>query len=643
MKFRRIAICCFVFTVIALGVYVFIPIQHQNADDVPSVYAPVHDSDNYYAVATPEQNRDVLVLTHAIPVFDCDCVIPIPEESPNPEPRHYIHTEVVPPMFDSVRGFRNGFAVVGMGGIWNDEEWRWERGLYGLIDREGNLVLPIIYDSIGTAIVVDNCIFVTATYDGKQGILTVHGDEILPLIYSRVSVRNNFAVATYGTGDNRTTGLFNLSTREFVIPKGIYMAISDFISEDRTWVTLGVANGWRWGAVDMNSGELLTPMVYTGHATTGAPGWFSNGVISANIDVDGGREAVFLDIDGNQITQFAFDAAHGRNFSHVQRNNRWGIADTEGNYIVEPMFDTSMGRQVRGEDFWYATVRLEGFAGIWDILEGRLVVPNIYSAIDGIYANSAIVRYGDWWTAGVLNIETGEYIIPLGYMNFGNDDLRNGLIPASKGTAGNDLRVGLVDIQTGEVMADFIYDDLRWVGSIARDHIIFRTGAEWVRRSWDGEEFYALEGGFFGVMDAYGNIIIPAIYSDIRYMHDSSGLFAVSNGTNWGIINSNGEVVLPIEYTHIGQFWHPPGFGADLAPVNIGAQLVWDNSADSYEGFGDYVLRGGKWGFIDTSGNLVIPAELEYDLVYAVTNGMAAVMRDGKWGFVAVTPVHILY
>jgi len=347
-----------------------------------------------------------------------------------------------------------------------------------------------------------------------------------------------------------------------------------------------------------------------------------------------------LNINGDEITQFIYDDAFGGwgDFFYVSHNGRWGLIDTEGYYIIEPMFDSSIRRSARGEGFWYSAVRLEGYAGIWDATEGRLIVPNIYSEIAGIYANYAIVRYGDWWTAGVLNIITGEYIIPPGYMNFGNNTLRNSLTPASKGTRGNDLKMGIVNIRTGEIVVDFIYDDLRWVRGVEDedDYIIFVTGAEWERRSWDGDEFYALVGGLHGIMDAYGNIIVPAIYSSVQYMHDSLGLFAVTSGTQWGVVNSTGDFVLPIEYTHIGSFWHHPGFPTGFAPVNIGAEWVWDSSANEYDGSGTYVLRGGKWGFIDTSGNLVIPIELAYDLVYPVTNGMAAVMRDGKWGFIAV-------
>jgi len=605
-KLKILAVFCFAAAIISLGVYGLVSTQYPGIYVVPPAYDSVHDSGNAYAAATPnqealvtiqyEENEDELVTsqyenyedTEIVPiVFDCDCVVR--EEVLNNTfdyeetsvLRNYIYTEIVPPMYDAVRGFSNGYAVVEMGRVWNDEMWYWERGLFGLIDREGNLVLPVIYDRIGDifdTVVVDDCVFVIVTYNGKRGIMNVHGDVILPLIYTRVSVRDNLATVFNGAGDDRTGGLFNLSTREFVIPER----------------------------------------------------------------------------NENDITQFlyGYDDTFGfwNNMAAVSRDGRWGVIDTEGNYVLEPMFDymTHLQQYVWREDFRYIPVPLNGLSGVWDITEGRLVVPHIYISISDIYANSAIVYYGEWPVSGdlniesgVLNIETGEYIIPLGYMHIEYNTLRNGLTFASKGTEGHDLRIGVVDIRTGEVLVDFMYDHLRWERGVESNYIIFQEGAEWERSIWAGGEFYALVGGLFGVMDAYGNIIVPAIYSSILYMHGSLDLFAVTlwcerNGIKMGVINGSGEIVLPIEYTLIDSFWHSSGFLTGFAPVNIGADWVWDKNANEVDGSGMYVLRGGKWGFIDTSGNLVVPAVLEYDLVYSVTDGMAAVMRDSMWGFISV-------
>ena len=44
------------------------------------------------------------------------------------------------------------------------------------------------------------------------------------------------------------------------------------------------------------------------------------------------------------------------------------------------------------------------------------------------------------------------------------------------------------------------------------------------------------------------------------------------------------------------------------------------------------VKIGDKWGFVDTTGALVI--EAQYDDALSFVNGFAAVCKDGKWGYI---------
>ena len=547
---------------------------------------------------------------------------------------HYIYTEIVPPIYDMVHDFHNGYAIVIMGNVWNDEREYWESSFYGLIDKTGTLVLPLIYDRIESVVITNNIVFVNAVYDGNFGIINLHGDEILPFIYSRISIRYDVAVLSYGEGDDRAAGLFCLTSKEFIVPIGIYFAINTLYSEGRTWVTLGPANAWRWGVIDINNGELLTPMVYVSRAGNGI---FRNGLVRAHRDDGNGIRSGFLDIDGNEITEFIYDDASGfwNIFAGASYNGRWGLIDTEGNYIIAPMFDSMSGLQQYAwcSDFRYFPVSLNGQWGVWDMIRSELAIPHIYGGIIDIYDNFAIVHYGNWNDlSGVLNIETAEYVVPLGYMRFYNI-LGNGLALVSKGTRGNDYKMGVIDIRTGNIIADFIYSDINWRID-ENDVIKFLSDAEWELLNWDGEEWYGLSGGRWGLMDLYGNEIVPALYGGIQ--HFIAGLFIVEpHSLNMGIINIRGEIVLPLEYTYIGSFWHPRGFDIVLTPVNKGGQWVWGRKDDSYDGYG-YTLTGGKWGFIDTSGNLVVPVELDYDFVNPVVDGMAAVMRDGRWGFIAV-------
>ena len=57
----------------------------------------------------------------------------------------------------------------------------------------------------------------------------------------------------------------------------------------------------------------------------------------------------------------------------------------------------------------------------------------------------------------------------------------------------------------------------------------------------------------------------------------------------------------------------------------------YDYKDDYYEGLAAVRLNG-KWGYIDKSGNVVIP--LKYDLAYGVKEGLALVKSNGKYGFI---------
>ncbi len=60
----------------------------------------------------------------------------------------------------------------------------------------------------------------------------------------------------------------------------------------------------------------------------------------------------------------------------------------------------------------------------------------------------------------------------------------------------------------------------------------------------------------------------------------------------------------------------------------------YDNVWDVAEGY-DAVLKDGKWGFVDTSGKLVIPLQFESPAQFR--HGFAAVKKDGKMGIIDKT------
>ena len=84
----------------------------------------------------------------------------------------------------------------------------------------------------------------------------------------------------------------------------------------------------------------------------------------------------------------------------------------------------------------------------------------------------------------------------------------------------------------------------------------------------------------------------------------SEGLAVVKKDGKYGFINTNGEEVIPCRYDFARSF---------------------------SEGLAD-VEKDRKYGFINTKGEEVIPCKYEY--VQSFSNGFAAVQKDYKWGYI---------
>jgi hypothetical protein len=132
------------------------------------------------------------------------------------------------------------------------------------------------------------------------------------------------------------------------------------------------------------------------------------------------------------------------------------------------------------------------------------------------------------------------------------------------------------------------------------------------------------------------------------------GLFPFEQDNLWGYKNDKGEVVIPPRY-EVAQPFSPEGIaavadGSGWAYINpkggvVIKPLVVDNGPDYFsEGLARYT-EGGKFGFFDQSGKVIIPPSFDFVLPFA--DGMAAfcegcreevqgehrIMKSGRWGF----------
>ena len=96
-------------------------------------------------------------------------------------------------------------------------------------------------------------------------------------------------------------------------------------------------------------------------------------------------------------------------------------------------------------------------------------------------------------------------------------------------------------------------------------------------------------------------LLCDNIYKKISDISSNGDIIAISDGSKKYILNQSTGNVLPIEFENI------PRFQEDLAKV----------------------LNNGKWGYIDTSGNIVI--SMQYEEASNFSNGTARVKLNGKY------------
>ena len=124
-----------------------------------------------------------------------------------------------------------------------------------------------------------------------------------------------------------------------------------------------------------------------------------------------------------------------------------------------------------------------------------------------------------------------------------------------------------------------------------------------------------------GYIDRQGSLVIPPIAG---WGHQfSEGLALIRNDEKYFYIDTRGRIaVKPVD--NIYRAWD---FSHGLARVNIGG---------GHGGSECDEIFGGKWGFIDKQGKMVI--DPQFDAVRPFANGLAVVRigddKTGKWGFI---------
>lgn len=155
-----------------------------------------------------------------------------------------------------------------------------------------------------------------------------------------------------------------------------------------------------------------------------------------------------------------------------------------------------------------------------------------------------------------------------------------------------------------------------------------------------------------GIMNAKGEILLPAKYVDIGHFKDGHSIIkeAIKEDKimyvvkyQYGIMNSNFEIVLKPQYQNIKAVPKANTFivkkDDKCGMIDISGKVLIDPSYDNLTGTGyseyDYIIahKDDKYGLINIAGKVVIAPKYEKGKA-EVNDAGWCVMYNGKWGMV---------
>lgn len=462
---------------------------------------------------------------------------------------------------------------------------------WGIIGDNKQEILPATLDFIGSL----SRTVAVAALGGKQGIIKMNGEwalepnyENLPLADNHVYIKNtnnssmmswefdeegnlqnqnqynNFRsirVRSGGSQSNTTVSNARSTTPPNAVPQ-------HFINDSTSWVFEGKSR--LWGIKDTRNDKWRLPPTYSTFVNYHDLGF---SVVSRRKPDIGGK----LEFEGQEFKMNeVFGIVHNTRAMPITRLEFLDVNITDITVNKLPVARCIFVGGKHGLIARSGKVIASGYAFIGDFSEGKArACPKSTLLVD---INERQPRnFGSFgsYMAGIMAAYS-----PSGYNNpyIEADLYRKGMLYCEEG------KWGFIDT-TGRLYIPAQYD---YVGDFTENVAIARKGNKW------------------GLLGADNRPVLDFQFDDLDYLPQTKEKLLQASRFQplIGVIDSNGRVVISVNYERINPFFD--GMAA--------------------------VRKNGKWGYVNTEGKEVIPCE--YRAVRDFSEGLAAVQQKGRWGFI---------
>ncbi|MBR3134198.1 MAG: WG repeat-containing protein [Clostridia bacterium] len=393
-----------------------------------------------------------------------------------------------------------------------------------------------------------------------------------------------------------------------------------------------------------------------------------------------------IDFDGNKIIQAQFEDIQNIDYKEgylkIKKDGAYGVVTIEGKRIIQPEFNDVMSDGYYNEKTKYSKAGFllqiksdEGYKYGYANLDGKEVIDTTFSELSRIIE---IEDEKDVYFISTVNgkkglIKNGKQIIENELDDISYDSITKLLVVEKNAS------YGIKDLD-GKQILPIEYDSI----NIGGDYINANNGEEREVFDTNGNKLdtknsshlkvsknYSIiidENNYYNIEDSSNNILLKDQYVYIEYF--TNDLFIATIDNNSGVINSNGNVVIPLKYSSIQKIDGTEVLQATLLDnnkvdlINASGELISGlengviDKTDKYiklisknnvkyfdysgneKSYQDIVPnnkiyasnKDGKWGFVDNKGNVVV--NYEYDMVTEQNGNTAGIKKDGLWGVI---------
>ena len=422
---------------------------------------------------------------------------------------------------------------------------------WGFIDEKGNLVVPMLYDSVeyfnhnGLSAVKRN---------GKAGFIDKYGKEIIPVIYEMVKgeqlddiviVRKNYKWAFFNNfgkqltdflytdvqrawkGDDTTffangPASVKFSGKYSFLDKNLRSAFGNLSFDSATSFDSNrnaiVMNNGKYGIL-RNDGNFVIPIQYTAienYNSNPNPNFYlltkgdRYALLNSDLIKIAESDEEFFNITySNQIKYISF-----KNFS-----NKYGLVDHKGKIIIPFIYDESLDFQGNA----FSIVKRNDKKGIIDI-NNREIVPLKYSELVQIDDDDADLF--------IASTHSGASVINLNNkLILSGEEIQSVFNQHLKFIVKRNKKYGIVDLQNKNILP-FEYDEI----------------SNWTEYGPNHSKFIVKDGKTGLIDENSFKITIPPIYNEFKYI---KGLIFAKRNKKAGIIDESGKVLCPFIYDEI--------------------------------------------------------------------------------------------